>query len=343
MTDEKKMILDMLSQGKITAEEAQNLLEALPQQPETSQDTQRDATGKTKEAPQSIMGGIMESIRSGFSGIDFSDFSVEFSDSSRITLEESHSGQFDSQQVELDLQARNGSIRVESWEQPEYKLDVIKRVKAATREQAEDLAAQYSFAKIAGDKLRAGDQESKKNGKRINVSLRLRLPKGHSYTGLVKTMNGSIDISGLDVDQLEISSMNGSVKLEDIRGNDLQAKTVNGSLRLEGSLDSVSGNTTNGSISLSNFAEDSENHLGTVNGKIVARVPARNDVGISVLANTTSGSIKVYHTKLEGLESERKVASRRLEGQSSNWDRATHQVDLQLKSVNGSIRIDDLD
>ncbi len=343
MTDERKMILDMLSQGKITAEEAQNLLDALPQEQEDTKSTRGESQAKIRGESQSIMGGIVDSIRTGLAGIDFSDFSFEISDSSRITLEETHSGEFDSKQVELDLQARNGSIRVESWDQPGYKLDIIKRVKASTREQAEELASQYSYATLGGDKLHAGDQDSRKNGKRIYVSLRLRLPTGHTYTGLIKTMNGGIGISGLDLGELELGSMNGSVKVGDVRGNEITAKTVNGSLRMEGSLDSVSGITTNGSVSLANFAEDSENHLETVNGRIVVKVPVRSDIAISVLANTTSGSIKVYHSNLDELDEKRKVASRKLEGRSSNWSRAAHQVELSLKSVNGSIKVEDLE
>lgn len=338
MNEEQKLILNMLSEGKISADEAQKLLEAL--QSRQQAEAPRREYSKSSE-PQSFVGGIMESIRTGLANFDFS-FDIG-GDTNRILLEETHTGQFAQDGVELDLRAKNGSIRVESWDQPGYQLNILKRVRAATREQAEDIAAEYTYASIDGGRLQAGDHQAKKAGNRIYVSLRLRLPRNHSYHGLVKTMNGSIELNGLDLGELELGSMNGSVKVREVKGTAVLAKTVNGSLRIEGGLGRVDGTTTNGSVGVLNFAEDSNNRLETVNGRVEVKVPARSDVGIRVLARTTSGSIRLSHSKVEKVNKERGVASRRLEGYSVNWNQAPHQVELDLRSVNGSIKIEDLE
>lgn len=339
MSDEKKMILTMLSEGKISADEAQKLLEALqsdePKVPPGREGA--DADG----ASRSIMGGIMESIRTGLANVDLS-FDIG-GDRNRILLEETHTGEFTQERVELDLRAKNGSIRVESWDRPGFQLNILKRIKAPTREQAEDLAAEYTYATIEENRIAAGDQEAKRAGNRIHVALRLRLPRSHTYFGTVKTMNGSIELNGLDLGELELGSMNGSVKVREVKGDDIRAKTVNGSLRIDGGLGKIHGTTTNGSIGLVNFAEDSSNQLETVNGRVEVKVPARSDVGINLRARTTSGSIRLSHSNVEVVNKERGVAFRRLEGNSVYWKTAPHRVELDLRSVNGSIKIEDLE
>ena len=103
MSEEQKLILDMLSEGKITVEEAQTLLESIRQEAPRSE-TRRDPV----QEPKSIIENIVESLRSGLSSLN-----LNFGDDRRIVLEEHHSDTFSSDMVELDLDVRNGSLRIE--------------------------------------------------------------------------------------------------------------------------------------------------------------------------------------------------------------------------------------
>jgi len=334
MSEEQKLILDMLSQGKISVDEAQNLLETVnkakaePQRPKSQESESK-----------SIMDDIVETIRTGLSNINFS-----IGDSGRIVLEEQHSGRFSDEQAELELDVRNGSIRIEAWDEDEYSLIIVKKIRAATREQAEALISRYRFADFDGRLLRAGDHECRSLGSRVYVSLRLMLPRKNVYRGNVNSKNGSVEINGLDMSGIEVRTMNGSVKLNKVSGDKISARTVNGSLRLEGGLGQIEAKTTNGSITLLNIAEDSEARLETVNGRIAVHLPVRHDIGLAVNARTTSGSVRIEHPALETrFEEKRITGGRSVEASTENWKTSAHRTDLYLRSVNGSIQVKELE
>jgi DUF4097 and DUF4098 domain-containing protein YvlB len=337
MSEEKKIVLDMLNQGKISVQEAQSLLEALaksdpPRRPDFP-------PVPPHPEPASLVGDIVETIRSGLSNINFS-----FGDANRIVFEERHSGRFTGEKVDLDLEARNGSIRVENWDQDDFRLEIVKRIKATTREQAEEMVSGYRFAEFDGNNLRAGDHECKSISNRVSVSVRLWLPRSHVYHGRAASKNGSVEVNGIDVSGFDVSTMNGSIKLSKVNGDQITAGTVNGSLRLEGGLGRVEGKTTNGSITLVNMAEESDSRLETVNGRIKVQLPVRHDIGISVDARTTSGGVRLEHPVLDTRFEERRVTGgRSVHANTANWKTAEHRIELHLRSVNGSIRIEELE
>lgn len=334
MSEEQKMILGMLSEGKITVEEAQRLLENLGSQP-PREETRRDST----EPPRSIVENIVETLRSGLSNINF-----DFSDYSRIVLEENHSGSFSSREVELVLDVRNGSVRVEPSEDTDFHLEVIKRVKAGTREQAERMVSGYKFAEHDGRRLKAGDTECRDLRNRVSVSLRLRLPAGHVYTGSITSKNGAVEVNGIDVENIKFSTVNGGIKAAGVTGQRMLAGTVNGSVNLEGCLEQVEAWTTNGSINLLDMAEDSKISLKTVNGRIQVRLPSRNDIAFHLDARARAGNVRVEHEGLSGqFSTQRQGAGRVIHGSTPNWENARHKISMYLSTVNGSIGIQDME
>jgi len=334
VSEEQKLILDMLSEGKISVEEAQTLLESLGKE-ETK--TDKEAYGQS-ERP-SIMDGIIDTIRSGLSSVNFA-----FGDGAKIVLEERHSGRFNTDNVDLELAVRNGSLRIQTWDEDEFRLDIIKKVMAGTREQAEELVSGFRFAEIDGSLLRAGDQECRNLGNRINVSLRLWLPRQHRYSGKLESRNGSIEVTGVDSKGMDIHTVNGSLKCNKVSGERVEARTVNGSLSLEGNLGGVKARTTNGSITMTNIAEDSKCELETVNGRIRVYLPVRSGIGLAVDARTKSGSVGLEHPSLVTMFSQRGMAGgRSVEARTENWKEAGNKIELHLRSVNGSIRIQELE
>lgn len=337
MSEEQRIILDMLREGKITVDEAQRLLEALRDGQAGQPGRQEPRLGRGE--PRSIVGEIVETIRSGLSNFSFS-----FGDTGRIVLEESHSGQFSTDRPRLELDVRNGSIGIDAWDEEEFRLEIVKKVIAGTREQAEAMVSGMRFADFDGHTLRAGDQESRNLGNRVSVSLRLLLPRARVYSGLAHSKNGSLDIGGIDMDEFDARTMSGSVRFSKTSGQAITVRTINGSLRLDGGLGRVDAKTTNGSITLVNIAEDSNMRLETVNGRIVVQLPMRDDIGIAVRARTTSGSVRLNHPGLETRYEERRMTGgRSVEAGTLNWQNAGHRIELNLRSVNGSIQINPLE
>lgn len=335
LSEEQKLILDMLSQGKISVEEAQRLLEATAKTRESGPERRE----RQERQPVSLVEDIIDTIKSGLSNINFS-----FGDSGRIVLEERHTGNFTSERVELDLDTTNGTLRIDTWEEEGYLLDVILKVRASTREQAEEIISGCRFAEFSGNKLKAGDRQCRELGSRVYVSLRLFLPRSHVYHGKAGSKNGSVEINGIDMSGFNVSTVNGSVKCTKVTGDQMTARTVNGSLRMDGGLSGVEANTTNGSIVLVNIAENSRVRLETVNGRLKVQVPARIDIGIAVDARTTSGNVSIDHPFLETrFEEKRVTGGRSVKATTDNWKSAANQIELNLRSVHGSIQIEELE
>lgn len=331
VSEEKKMILEMLQSGKISTEEAQELLAALDKGVDPA-----PAEPNSDHQGGNFVEDIIGSIRSGLSNLPL----VFDIDSNRIKLEQTLTGQFEAEQVDLDLQTRNGSIRVEAWDEPGYQLDLTLSVRATTREQAEAIVADREFVVRSGNSLMVGDRKSRQLDNKVSVSMRLRLPRQHNYLCQAKTTNGSVEIRELDLSGCQVQSANGSLRLYGINADDVEAKTVNGSLKVEGSMGNLLGKATNGSITIDNIAETSRNELKTVNGRVEVRIPSRENLGIIATAKTTAGSIRMEHPAMKVKEKISKPGNNFL--RAATDDEASADIELKLGSVNGSIRISDL-
>lgn len=241
----------------------------------------------------------------------------------RQILEEEHSGTLESGPVELELKAINGSISVKTWDSPEYRLLITKRVKAASLEEAETLCNNYQFAHIQGNRIQAGDPKNSEAQRIISISLQLQLPRESSVTGVVRTINGSIKISGLGAEQLNLSSNNGSIQLEDVSGGPIAAKTVNGSINLTSS-------HPGGDI-----------RLNTVNGSVKVALPDIPSTALAITASTTSGRVSIKHSQI-GLNKCGGHGGNHIETHSANWNQAQTKVNLDLSTVNGSITLQEI-
>lgn len=309
MSTKKREILEQLSRGEISPQEAEEKLKELH--------------------PKK---GIFSSLRDMDLNIDFGCCG------NRIVLEEELSGALSEGPIQLDLSSANGSIKVETWDSPEYRLLIKKHVRTDSQERAEEIASEYCFAKIDGNRISAGDQEYRELHKKISVSLHLQIPVGHEVGGKIKTANGSVSCAGLNGNDLLLSSANGSVRMEDISGGSFQAKTVNGSIRIEGMTSTVQAKTTNGSINLNSSLLQGNATLETVNGSIVATIPAGEETAFALTASTICGRVKMEHSQL-GVQKIGGVGGKHIETRSDNWDQAANKVELGLKTVNGSISI----
>lgn len=315
MQKEVREILEQLGEGKISVEDAESKLSQL-----------RQKCGAKHS--------FIDSICSCLGNMDFI-FDVGCSPH---TLEEVHTGKLDSE-VALNLCSRNGSIKVEAWEKEEFRLEVKKHVKASSLEAAEKLAAPYTFATITPTSIEAGDQNSRHNERgRISVSLHLWLPRSVKCHGQLKTANGSIRLDHISGSELDLSSTNGSLKVAAYAGSQLRAKTVNGSVRFDGTVSDLCCSTTNGSITATNRAAAGQVRCETVNGSIRAAVPGGEDTAISLEASTVSGRFKTSHSALDSVVGGRMKS---ISLRSDKWDSASNKIQLELRSVNGSIELVD--
>ena len=308
MSEERRRILDMLSEGKVTVEEAERLLEAL-------QGTQRETRkGRGIGALQDTLEGLGEEIEKGLEkGLE--------------GLEESLSGWSESEDSDRDEDGKtsmrddtfavgdnprlvvrgfNGRIRVLAGEPGSI------RVRARLKKPR---GIKYS-ATQEGDlvTVEAKDQQSEgflhglsrqSSGANIEVTVPVTTSvdlatsngpaelQGTEGGGTVQTKNGRIRVENFKGNlnattknapitvktfsgSAELSSTNSRVSVEDAYGR-FDARTTNGSIKFQGSIEPGTDNrlsTTNGSIKVALDADPSfKLTAATVNGRVRCEVP----------------------------------------------------------------------
>ncbi|MDE2742103.1 MAG: DUF4097 family beta strand repeat-containing protein [Gemmatimonadota bacterium] len=308
MSEERRRVLDMLSEGKVTVEEAERLLEAL-------QDTHRETRkGRGIGALQDTLEGLGEEIEKGL-------------EKGLKGLEESLSGWSESEDSDRDKDGKtsmrddtfavgdnprlvvrgfNGRIRVLAGEPGSI------RVRARLKKPR---GIKYSAVQ-EGDlvTVEAKDQQSEgflhgfsrqHSGANIEVTVPIATSvdlatsngpvelHGTEGGGTVQTKNGPIRVENFKGDlnattknapitvktfsgSAELYSLNSRVSIEDAHGR-FDARTTNGTIKFQGSIEPGNSNkleTTNGNIRVA-LDDDPSLKLtaATVNGRVRCEVP----------------------------------------------------------------------
>ncbi len=310
MTEERRRILDMLSEGKVTVEEAERLLEAL-------QGARRQTRKKSRinaplspipsvEALQDSLEDLGEEIGKGLE-----ESLSEWSDSDNAARDEDDktSMRDDTFAVgdnpRLVVRGFNGRVRVRAGEPGSI------RVRARLKKPR---GIKYSAVQ-EGDLItvEAKDQQSEgflhgfsrqSSGANIEVVVPVTTGvdlatsngpvelHGTENSGVIQTKNGPIRVENFKGDlnaatknapitvktlsgSAELSSANSRVSIEDAHGR-IDARTTNGTIKFQGSIESGNSrlSTTNGNIKV---ALDDDPSLvltaATVNGRVRCEVP----------------------------------------------------------------------
>jgi len=218
---------------------------------------------------------------------------------------------------DLSLRNTNGAVVVESWERDEIWVQAVKRVRAGSRREAEEM-----FERVEVKMQKEGDM----------VQVETRLP--HSSSGLWAALFGHGNSASVSYHlkvpartHLDIETVNGKVITSDVSGR-LQFKTTNGAIKIRDAGGQIEAKTTNGSIEaeLSQVDERAELIFRTTNGSLAVTLP--QDVRADVDARTTNGSVR-SDFDVDGTRSRGKLRGR-INGGGCH---------LVLHTTNGGIRI----
>ena len=352
MTEERRRILDMLSEGKVTVEEAERLLEAL-------QGARRETRKKSRinaplspipgvEALQDTLGGLGEEIGKGL-------------EEGLAGLEESLSGWSESEDRDRDeddktsmrddtfavgdnprlvVRGFNGRVRVRAGEPGSI------RVRARLKKPR---GIKYS-ATQEGDlvTVEAKDQQSEgflhgfsRQSSGANIEVVVPVTTGVDLA----TSNGPVELRGTE-NGGTVQTKNGPIRVENFKG-DLKATTKNAPITvktLSGSAELYSLNsrvsiedahgrfdarTTNGTIKFQGSIEPrNSNKLETTNGNI--RVALDADPSLELTAATVNGRVRCEVPGfVASVEKRHKLKGTVGQG----------EAELIAKTVNGSIAI----
>ena len=309
MTEERRRILDMLSEGKVTVEDAERLLEAL-------QGTHREThKGRGIDAPLSPIPSVealspipgVEVLQDTLEGLEES-LSESDSDNDARDEDDKTSMRDDTFAVggnpRLVVRGFNGRVRVRAGEPGSI------RVRARLKKPHE---VKYSAAQEGDlvtveakpDRPAEGFRHGQSSGANIEVTVpgttsvdlatsngpvELRGTEGggevqtknapirvEQFKGDLNatTKNGSITVKTLS-GSAELSTMNSRVSIEDGRGR-FEVRTINGPIKFQGSMEPKSHNklsTLNGNIKVALDAEPSlVLTAATTNGRVRCEVP----------------------------------------------------------------------
>ncbi len=336
MSEERMTILKLLEQGKISAQEAERLLRALGR--ESRGDGLRlDELGKNigqamQEAGRAINEAVGSARRSAAGrtvGDLFDDVVSEFSGSGE-EIEETREWTLGAAGVALlHADTSNGAIAVEGADLEEIQIRATKKVKARTRQQAEECAAQVEVnAQREGDRVRIWEERPLNlKGIRVEVRYQVRCPRQLALR--LSTLNGAVSAQGTRAG-IEASTLNGKVEVVDSQGP-MKLNSKNG--KVAAHLDLLAGRgefeTANGKVEVVVRAGQGSIDAKTLNGAVELSLPA--DFAGRLDASTVHGHVhSEFPIPVTG-----KPDRARLEGQIGPG--GEHLV--RLRTLNGAISL----
>jgi len=354
VNEERRMILEMLAEKKITAEEAAELLRALggsgAPEPDRGATSERAAYQRVDEpdhegerhhryTSRHDAGGrsILEDFLSKLD-IDWSNLGLAFGGEA-FRFEEERRGEFaPSSPVELDLTARNGRVEIYGWDEPGWRVIMRKKIRAQDEERARQRADEIS--RFEAGESRLFFEEHATSWGNTGVSVEIHVPRGLTYNVRAKSSNGRVIVEGVRCTELAGKTANGKVSVRDVKAKTVDLSTANGGVTFEGGATELECRSANGQINLCPLPEkDMRCRLHTSNGSIRVRAPEASEIGYSVDAHTGHGGLDVALAGFEVNFEEKQFGRRRLRGRSRGYDGKRLRVDLSARTSNGSIRI----
>lgn len=311
MTEEKQIILNMLKEGKITVEEASDLLNAIGDK----KSRENDFAGKIGSTVDSIIKKATEAISAIDldQAFDINNFNLKGEINSHKDI------RVDDEIDEINIDLVNGEISVERGTEEGIIISTDIFSKKANLED-------YINVEIRDNVL---DIEENTDYKSLGASVKLRVQVGKDYyeklnidtvnakVEIVDTnfgdlnidsvngkiiiinskanvdidnVNGKIDIKNVD-GKLSIDNVSGSIYLATMKGELVEVDNISGNIRVDGlESDRLSANSRSGSIRLYNIKDTSEIDLETVSGTIVVDT---NDYDGDIKAFVESPAVNV--------------------------------------------------
>lgn len=378
MSEERKLILNLLAEGKITPEEADELIEALEQDaeagaPEGGEPKAKKAAEKPYRAKGNIelgpdleerLSGMAEEIEELVSDIPERvqkalDSVTISKDGKKSTLGDllkswgiSPSGRSANPifrigtdgvkgRIPVSVSLVNGTARIVPNEEG-TDIRVISKVvvKNVSEEEAQSVAAKH--IEVLFDHERGLKVKSIDDHNASVSAVEVLLPTHLAYDITAQSVNGSVRINGLkSAKYASMKTVNGSVSTDESAFDTLIAETVNGSVRLSCDVRDASANTVNGSIRSELALLGGNVRFSSSNGTIKAEIDVSRSVPMSIKASSRHGAVRVE--QMEGLETIEapSVSSMHKSGlwRSSGYSQAKERADIEMETRNGSIII----
>lgn len=321
MQDERKRILNMVKEGKLTIDEALTLFDELDKTKDTMkkkeeamiqelstvvdfEDTKKENIVTNKKV-QSTKDKIFDFIDMTIKKIKDFDLDWNFGKYEEI----SHIFQTsDACLKEMDIDIANGSVKMISWDQNDVRVECEAKVyRVNSLDEARMKFLNEVIFTIDGDKMKFISQQ-----KWLKINTTIYVPQRDYEDVRIRLFNGSIEGEQLNMKSCKAKTVNGKVHFSKVNSQYTELETVNGHIDVHnGSIEEFGGETIHGAISLDGFFKRVD--VQSLNGSITCSF--YNADGERFDAEAFSGAVKLY---------------------------VPHQTDLwgEIKSNLGSVHVD---
>jgi DUF4097 and DUF4098 domain-containing protein YvlB len=299
MKEEKKRILKMVEEGKLTVDEAVTLLDELEKAQQTMEQKQEQIVHELstavnfeeskKEDPfqpkyQSTKEKIFDFVDSALKKIKDFDFDLNFGQSVEIS-HIFHQGDVDLKDMDIDV--ANGSVKIAAWDQPDLRIECQAKVfRVENSDQARENFLRDVIFSVENQKLRFMTQQ-----KWMKVESIIYVPKSQYERVRIRMFNGPVTGEELHVEDLRVKTANGKINLDRVNGKKAEVETANGKIKIISSLfDELEAETINGGIKLDGDFKKVETQ--SFNGNISYKITGNRIEVIQIKA--TTGGIDLY-------------------------------------------------
>jgi len=353
---ERLLILKMVAEKKISAEEAYELILALDASesegtPVAPPQAKKIVIRQSSPLPiPSIPPIAMERSGNslGFAGlssfiegvVDRVTSSLSDSVGSRHEFTTELTGRFEGDVIPVEVLTGNGPIDLQTSEGPECRVVITTKVSGSTEEEARHRAKDAYDVSIAPSGFTLKTMDDRFGGTAVSVTL--YLPNDHRYRVDARTGNGRIQISKIAMSECNASTGNGRVEIAHGSADQVKARTGNGSIQINAEATILSAESGNGSVSVTPYGKGSQDlELATGNGSIhVSTSLLPREAGRRLDAKTVMGRIQVEIAEIKVEEESRGIGNRRFVGQSQGFASAAQQITIRARTSTGSVRVD---
>ncbi|KGA95658.1 hypothetical protein AJ85_17320 [Alkalihalobacillus alcalophilus ATCC 27647 = CGMCC 1.3604] len=368
--EERKMILKMIEDGKITAEEGIRLLEAMEQKGterlgETSSkneakgqflstDVNWDAGEEYRERHRqtqqsSSSNKLADFFDTAIQKIKDIDLDFNFGSSTVIDHVFQHR---DVSPHSLDISLENGTVDVRPWDEPDVRVECEAKIyRVRDTDEARKVLLQETTFLVDDNKLLFHTKV-----KTMKVKAIVYVPKTlfehvkfYTFNGQItgekisttsfeaNTLNGPIQFSNLKAKKVNAETVNGAIELRSSSAELIDAKTVNGTITIDGKYHDADLETVNGTITynLDPFSDPSYLDVKAATGSIHLSFP--DDVRVEAKLKTNVGGYSVHLPEYEVIEEKKDFAQKNISF-VANQD-ATPRLKVYAITNTGSINV----
>jgi len=371
MMEERKMILKMIEEGKVTAEEGLKLLEAIGEERAVGKQEKNHSKSETQATDQTSLSTYVdwensEQRRSSYREPTGSSFLTDFLESAIQKIREFDLDFNFGSYVEVDhifqhrqltekllnISVENGSVTIKPWDEEDVRIECVAKVyRAHNQEEARHMFV--SAVKFESD----GEHLSfTTNTKSVKLKATFYVPKTmlkgfrfYSFNGHfkseqlkadaidLKVVNGSIYLEGTECKRLGSETVNGPIDLIGIDAGNCSAKTVNGAIRIAGKVADSDVETVNGTIhyELEQMNEACYADLKAATGSVNVKLP--KDLRVDGKLKTNVGGFSCDLTGFEVVENKKEFIQKTLRFTANQ--QGTHRLKLEAETNAGSIEL----